>query len=390
MNRARALVLVTFWLEACGPSYSELKVDQIARVAVTVDDPDQRFCAYQPVALRALVTYKNGKQVQSRVPGEGSKSRLRTSEFQWSANHGELDRDAVLLIRDDPLAWFDEPVSVSAQVIARPELVGQGALHPRFDCGGTLNLRGANGARGGEAEDGGPGEPGPDVEVALAYVDGAHSGRLVLVRVQRGSEAPEYFIIDPRDPQAPFVIDARGGNGGGGGQGNMGLLGIPGVDGRPGADGVECNGGMPGQDGTDGEPGGPGGPGANGGRGGTGGIVRIRHDSRFPELADHIRVRVEGGGAGEAGGAGPGGLGGAGGKGGTGGKGGKVTGQCEGADGASGRNGATGENGPSGSIGQPGRLGEPGAVHRSAVDVAELFAEEIGRGVPVVTETGAN
>jgi hypothetical protein len=80
MSRAHGLALIAVGLVSCG--YSKLKVDKIQSVSVTVADARQRFCASMPVALRALVTYRNGEQVQSRAPGESSRGRLRTSEFQ--------------------------------------------------------------------------------------------------------------------------------------------------------------------------------------------------------------------------------------------------------------------------------------------------------------------
>src|SRR5690606_1211934 len=79
--------------------------------------------------------YRDGEQARSRVPGERQRKRLRTSEFRWWASHGDIDADAVLLISDDVLAWFDEPVRVGARVAARPELESETTLEPSFDCG---------------------------------------------------------------------------------------------------------------------------------------------------------------------------------------------------------------------------------------------------------------
>lgn len=390
MSPANGLVLAAVSIVACGPSYKKLKVDKIQSVAVTVEDQQQRFCAYQPAPLRVVVTYRDGKQAQSRAPGEKSDGRLRRSEFQWSSNHGTIDSEAVLSLPGDPLAWFDEPIRVSALVIARPELVGETTLLPRFDCGGTVRLEGAEGARGGEAEHGGPGEAGPELHVALGYVQPKRGGRLVLVRVQNGSEEPEHFIVAPRGPRTrQLVIDARGGAGGRGGQGVMGHAGTAGIDGQDGAAGVECD-GTPGQDGTEGEAGGPGDPGGNGGPGGRGGSVLVRYDARFPELPDQIQIRVEGGDGGLLGPGGPGGRGGKGGKGGKGGAGDPNTGphgtNCKAPDGHHGADGAHGSPGPAGTAGV---AGAPGEISSSAADVAELFAEEMKRGIPIVTDERA-
>jgi hypothetical protein len=390
-------MVVTASLVACGPSYQKLDVDKIQSVAVAIDDPEQRFCAYAPVALRAIVTYKDGKQARSRTPADAERGHLRTSEFAWSTSHGTVNDLAVLALPHDPLAWFAQPIEVAARVVARPELGGEAVVHPRFDCGGTVDLRGAAGARGGEAEDGGPGAPGPAVDVALAYLETEQSGRLVLVRVRRGDQAPEHFLVAAGPAQKPFVLDVSGGAGGAGGQGVAGLAGRPGLPGASGRDGAPCRDGGPGQDGTAGEPGGPGGPGANGGPGGPGGQVTVRYDRRFAELPDLVQVLVDGGAAGEAGPGGSGGQGGQGGGGGAGGKAGSTTApdgttdpSCTAADGAAGAAGAYGGDGPKGPDGAPGTPGGPGHVERSPADIAELFADEIARGVPVVTAGGGS
>jgi hypothetical protein len=187
------LAALTF--AACG-GYQKLKVDDVKSVAVTIDEPEQRFCAYAPVELRARVTYKNGDTAQTQTPGEGRKGRLRPAEFQWVSAFGTIDDTAVLRLAPDPFAWLEQPIRVSAKVAARPEMFGATELAPRFDCGGTLDLKGAKGARGGELEDGGAGAPGPVVDVALAYVESPRRGRLVLVRVAREGAPPEFFVID--------------------------------------------------------------------------------------------------------------------------------------------------------------------------------------------------
>ncbi len=366
---------------ACGPGYQKLEVDKIQSVAVAIDDPERRFCAYAPVALRALVTYDDGKQAQSQTPGENQRKRLRTSEFAWTSTHGNVDELAVLRLSHDPLAWLDRPVQVSARVVARPEMVGAVELAPRFDCGGTLDLRGAPGARGGELEDGGPGAPGPVVDVSLAYLTRTGGGRLVLVRVTRDDAPPEHFVIDAAQARKAFVIDARGGDGGRGGQGAAGAFGMPGVPGEPGFEGATCEETTPGGPGTAGGPGGPGEPGWNGGAGGPGGRVTVRYDARFPELPDLVQVRVEGGAAGEAGSGGPGGLGG---KGGAGGQGGKLPVGCPGSHAASGASGTAGAKGADGPAGARGLDGPAGELRREPADVTALFADELARGVAIV------
>lgn len=380
MFRALRLLGITV-LASCGGGYSRLDVDKVQSVAVSIDDP-QGFCAYGAVALRALVTYKDGKQVASQMPGENEDGKLRPTEFQWSASQGSVDELAVLRLAPDPLRWFDEPIEVNARVAARAELGGVTSLTPRFDCGGTVDLRGAPGARGGELEDGGPGGPGPSVDVALAYMTSKRSGRLVLVRVQRDEQPAEYFVIDADQALEPFVLDAQGGKGGRGGQGFSGVDGFPGIPGAPGVDGTTCESTSAGGPGSEGGPGSPGGPGRNGGPGGAGGQVTLRYDERFPELARLVEVRTGGGASGEEG---PGGSGGRGGKGGAGGQGGKLPVGCPGSTAAAGNNGPDGPAGPDGMTGVRGVEGPPGELREAAAEVTALFADEIARGVPVET-----
>lgn len=366
---------------SCGGGYSKLKVDQVQSVAVALADT-QPACAYHAIPLRAGVTYKNGDRVASQLPGEPQRGRLRTSEFQWSASHGTIDELAVLRLPHDPLRWFDAPIEVRARVAAKPELAAVASFTPRFDCGGTVDLRGAPGARGGELEDGGSGAPGPAVDVSLAYLNSSRSGRLVLVRVRRDDQPPEYFVVAPESRPGPFVLDARGGDGGRGGQGMPGAHGYAGQPGAPGFGGPTCEETTPGGPGTEGSPGGPGGPGRHGGDGGAGGQVMLRYDARFVELRGVVVVRVEGGAAGEAGAGGPGGEGG---NGGAGGQGGKLPVGCPGSYAASGDKGPDGADGPDGPPGSAGVAGPMGRIAESAEDVAALFADEIARGIPIVT-----
>jgi len=378
MTRATGLLGITL-LASCGGGYTKLNVAQVQSVAVSIEDP-RGFCAYHAIALRALVTYKDGNQVASQLPGEDDDGKLRPAEFQWSASQGSVDELAVLRLPPDPLPWFDEPIEVNARVAAKAELGGVASLTPRFDCGGTVDLRGAAGARGGELEDGGPGAPGPVVDVALAYLTSKRSGRLVLVRVQRDDQAAEYFVIDADQAMKPFVLDAQGGNGGRGGQGSSGVDGFPGMPGVPGVDGTTCENTTPGSPGTEGGPGSPGGPGRNGGPGGPGGRVTLRHDGRFPELARLVEIRTGGGAAGEEG---SGGFGGRGGAGGAGGQGGKLPVGCSGSSAMVGASGPDGAAGPDGVTGVRGVEGPPGELEVAAADVTALFAAELARGIPV-------
>ena len=382
-----AIILGAAMSASCGPKYTKLKLENIQTISITTRDGSGSFCAYSRAALRAVVTYKDGKQAQTRLPSERQRGRLRVAEFEWSVSHGTINDEAVLRLPDKPLDWFGRPIRVSAHVIQRPELAGEATLIPRFDCNLAVDARGAEGARGGEAESGGPGEDGSNAEVALAYVKNLYGARLVLLRMNAPNKPPIHYLFDP-GRGARFVVDARGGRGGRGGQGTVGTWGLPGQDGQDAPltpTSVGCADGASGQPGSDGAPGGPGGPGANGGRGGDGGHVVIRYDARFPELSSAIRVRVEGGDAGPAGPAGLGGAGGAGGKGGTGAKAiNEVGAQCEAKDGTDGENGKPGLSGRQGPAGQPGTPGGSGRTQAMPANVTALFADEIKRGIPIV------
>ena len=70
MQRQLTLACVALAVAACGPGYSKLKVDEIQSMTVAIDHPEQQFCAYQPVALRALVTYKDGKTLNAVITNQ--------------------------------------------------------------------------------------------------------------------------------------------------------------------------------------------------------------------------------------------------------------------------------------------------------------------------------
>ena len=151
-------------------------------------------------------------------------------------------------------------------------------------------------------------------------------------------------------------ISATGGRGGQGGPGGTG-----GQGGEGGDAGVGDN-PRPGN----GSDGGSGGQGGAGGQGGPGGTFQVQFDQAHPELVGLVVFEN------------PGGEGGAGGQGGAGGRGGKPGTAPDGDRAAPGRTGNKGQSGGRGGAGQPGPRLDP-----RPADVRQLFAAEIGRGLPI-------
>ena len=124
-----------YGIDPLEPTYN-LVSGSASKLSSVGDGDGMQFGRSAPGYMR-LVTYRDGKQAQSRIPGENQRGRLRTSEFEWQTSRGSIDSAAVLSMPDDVLAWYDEPIEVRARVIARPEMFGQADLRPRFDCGGN-------------------------------------------------------------------------------------------------------------------------------------------------------------------------------------------------------------------------------------------------------------
>ena len=225
--------------------------------------------------------------------GNDARGKMDITEFAWSVRGGKID-SGVFTAASDP---FESLLGFDVKAIYRldKKQETQRYFAPEYSCITGAGSNGApgesgsggrggssNGGAGGAAGPGSPGSPGPKLTAYVTYVETPLFDRVGLLRITGEREQLTLF-----DPTAGLTITARGGSGGSGGTGGSGGQG-------------------PGPFGS-GRPGGPGGPGGDGAPGGDGGQVTVIVDSRFPELADAIKVDVSGG---EPGGPGQGGRGG--------------------------------------------------------------------------------
>src|SRR5690606_32841815 len=190
----RAVLLLAF-VAACGPHFVKLDVARARRIDVALVGGGNTLCPNAGVpALRALVTYVDGKAVQtrSRVDPDGT---LRPGELRWASEVGKVDAMAHLHL-PALLDWHDRAVSITVNVPGRPEIADRIVLVPAFDCDTIIRVDGEAGATGGN------GAPGHHVDLALAYVDTELNGRLVLARVIGDGGPAQYFLIDARGPSA--------------------------------------------------------------------------------------------------------------------------------------------------------------------------------------------
>jgi hypothetical protein len=375
---------------ACGGAQSggaeraELDAAQVTALEIGAVGGATAFCpGGPPLQLRAVVTTADGGKLETWAAGEPEEGKLGFDRFEWSASPGQVDALGRLAAPPDPFTLLDRPVTVTARVVGRSDLEAKLELPPNWKCGGVANVSGQAGGDGGpgaagvpgragrpgtantraehgelgergqDGSVGGQGQPGHAVDVALAWVTTPKHGRLVLVRVGERS-----FLFDPTGEK--FAVASTGGAGGKGGPGGAGGQGGEGGD-------TNADQGAAGN----GSDGGPGGNGGKGGDGGDGGALRVQFDGRHPELVQAVRFESLGG---------PGGKGGAGGAGGRGGQGGISP------TGMRGTAGRTGQTGQAGATGRTGQNGPP--VDARPADVRQLFAEELGRGVPIAVEGG--
>ncbi|HTJ46512.1 MAG TPA: hypothetical protein VL463_30610, partial [Kofleriaceae bacterium] len=276
-------------LGACAatPHYATVAPDQVTDLDLELVGGGAQYCPAGPeVQLRAGVHTDDGRTLATWSYGRGGvanrEGQLDFATFTWTATAGRVLDDGRYQPPGDLLASIDRAIGVEAAVRGRPDLRAHVELSPRYDCevvverdggGGGDGMSGndggngsdgsdgdppGSGANGGDGEDGGTGGDGGDagtIEVALAYVDGAH-GRHVIARVRDASGA-RYAILDPQG--APLSVIARGGDGGAGGGGGRGGRG---GDGGKGTDGSYGSSGTGGRDGGRGA-------GGDGGDGGT-------------------------------------------------------------------------------------------------------------------------
>lgn len=371
----------------CGSGLVQLDAKRVRSVRVALVGGGETVCPTGAVPeMVAIVTYDDGQRLETRTPTNGG-GKLRPRALEWTAEVGTVDESGVLQLPRDLLAWHDRAFAVRARVPKRPEMAAELRVTPRFDCGGVADVSGLDGYAGSSGGNGEAGGPGPRVEVALAYVETALSGRLALVRVSdRDLGRWEYFLVDPRAGQR-LVISGDGGDGGGGADGSHGSAGASGTRGTDGASGGLCQDGQDGAPGSDGQDGTDGAPGGHGGDGGNGGSVTVLYPAAFPELAQVVDISVKGGAGGGGGQGGAGGAGGAGGLGGAGGSAGSTADPgraCATQAGRNGREGTKGRDGRDGLAGQAGRPGSRGEISQRPSHVEEMFGFELGRGWSIV------
>jgi hypothetical protein len=225
----------------------------------------------------------------------------------------------------DPLISAMEGFPLRALLRAKPAVIAETTVAPRYECLPHVLEFVGRGGDNGEA-----GGPGPNVTVRLGLLSSPFVERLIVGEVTVEQAPPLYVFADAAlVPPADWLrVGAFGGPGSRGADGRAGTKGATGAPGCPGG------------------PGGAGGAGGNGGpggSGGTGGHVTVIVPEEDPFLAGLVDARTAGG---------PRGPGGRAGKGGAGGDGGPAQGDT--------RRCNPGARGPDGPSGRPGPEGEPG------------------------------
>jgi hypothetical protein len=366
----------------CGPKAAKLAPAKVTALRLTPAIQGSVLCV-NGRSLQLMVTayYREGAPQQTWVEGGRRGGKLSFKTFEWGSSLGSIDDRGRVVLPADPFAVVDRKVQVTVRIPQRPDMNATLTLEPRFDCGGQALLGGRSGYRGragnsgasgrpgssgdnpssgdrgrpgGHGGDGADGAHGPRVTVSVAYVETSRHGRLILIKSGR-----RLWLTRPGG--RIFTIRATGGSGGDGGNGGRG--------GRGGDGGRDTS--DDGNTGGDGGDGGDGGNGGDGGDGGDGGVVTVQYDPRFPEIMKALRFDTRGGRGGRGGGFGEGGRGGAAGS------------------SSKGNEGRQGQMGRDGRSGQEGRRGRDGTIRVRVAAVKQLFADEIAKGIAIVTEPPA-
>jgi hypothetical protein len=109
------IVLVVALLVGCGPKFVKLDPARALRIDVGIVGGGNALCPQAGTPqLRALVTYRDNKTVQtrSRIDPRGT---LRPTELRWTSDVGAVDAHAQLqlpALRD----WYDRPLSITVSV----------------------------------------------------------------------------------------------------------------------------------------------------------------------------------------------------------------------------------------------------------------------------------
>jgi len=308
---------------------------QLATLAIGLAEGSSICPAQDPPAqMLVSATMADGRQFATATHYRGG--------MVWNEEHG-LPHDRFRITASagavTPIALYQPPtaamafaetstVDVRVDDLAQPGLFASAQLPVDFKCGASVAFRGRNGGEGSNGSAGQIGEAGGNVDVAVAHLASQAHGDLLLARVD-GPTGRLYYLLQPGG--APLTIDLTGGDGGRGGEGMRASVGYTSTNsyGDSSRDTLSYQG--------------PPGP---GGAGGVGGTATIHVDASDRLLASAIHV-INGGGRG-----GPPGQG----------------------------NGQSGE-------GMPGHAGLPPRV--VAEDPAQLFADEMEQGYPIVRKTPA-
>lgn len=359
-----------------GKDTVDLSKADVKSMSVDIRKERKTICPREQVqmAVFADVILEGDKDKKSLETwaGKGSvnkNDKMDFVDFAFHSEQGEFDKDGWFAPANDLLTTTDKEYEIKTVFKRQPDKFSFTTKYkPDYQCiqaggkGGQNGDAGASGSSGNSGKDGeygsdsqaggagssgGPGGPGadggnggagPHITAFATLVKTPFYDKLVAIKL---SGDVNDFLLAPVDQ--PLTLHASGGAGGPGGSGGSGGHGGHGGGGNPG--GAGGNGGQ-------------GGNGGKGGTGGAGGTIDLTFDSRYPELANTLKLDVAGGAGGDAGSAGQGGSGGSGGNGIT------PSGSTQSAQ--SGQSGSDGAAGASGSAGQRGPDGH-GTAHPGQV-----------------------
>jgi hypothetical protein len=309
----KSVVVVVLALAGCADYVrsTPIRIQAIQAISVTTTDASNTFCAGGATTqLRVSATFDDGKQLHTWKASHGDhepmEERLDNSELQWMSSGGKVDSHGRFMATGDPLTTIGKPAMVRVSVRDQPDVAADLWLSPRYDCGTVIDLSGADGQSGSDGIDGEPGtatngrqgrdgsdgrngdlgEDGPMVDVSIGLLPSS-TGPLVIARVTPALGTPRYAVF--ATDHGWLSISARGGAGGHGGRGGRGGNGAPGRSG--GAYGRSGHLHLPVAPGKDGDNGRDGHDGA----GGQGGTVTVHYDAAHPELVQLVEADTRGG-----------------------------------------------------------------------------------------------
>jgi hypothetical protein len=370
-----------FWNRLWGKDTVDLSKADVQSMSVDIRKERKTICPREQVQMAVFADIvlegeKDKKSFETWV-GRGSvnkNDKLDFVEFAFHSDLGQFSAEGWFSPKSDLLATADREFEIKTVYKKRPDKFsfttkykpdyqcikgggaggqpgGAGAAGPSGNAGhdgqlGSSSQSGGNGSQGGPGGPGGDGSSGgagPHLQAVATLVKTPYYDKLIALKLTGDVDD---FLLAPADQ--PIALRATGGAGGAGGSGGSGGRGGSGGGGNPGGQGGS---------------GGQGGNGGRGGNGGLGGSVDLVFDTRYPDLANMIRLDVSGGEGGEAGPAGSGGTGGSGGSGIT------PSGSSQSAPG-----GQRGTDGPRGAPGSAGPRGQDGHASSHAGRVADAFA----------------